>query len=239
MFVVAVDFDTPPFNLPNLDKVVNTFPDFVTEQEDEELSKLFGNLFYDAFKAGIAALPAPWVQKISPAGYATNDLVVSGSDIYKSLSDDNVALVTDNVNWELQTANRWLKLKEGEDYSYQNYPYKWIGMKQLVKPLIYSLWVRTQVKQFTSNGVVVSSNENSDAVSPGDHIVMGWNRYCLIAVGKLSANCYVNIANSLIGYLYANSELFDDLVEDTAFSNFKSYLSGEFCSPGRQNVFDL
>jgi len=35
MFVTASNFDTPPYNLPNLDKVVNTFSDYVNALEEE------------------------------------------------------------------------------------------------------------------------------------------------------------------------------------------------------------
>lgn len=240
MFVVAADFDTPPFNLPSLDTVVNTFPDFVEEQEASELSKVFGNLFYDAFIAGLALLPADWVQTVTPNGYDINDLVVSGSDIYKSLAADNVALVSDAAKWEIQPVNRWLKLKIGAAYSYQNYPYKWVGMKDLVKPMIYSLWIRTQQKRFTGTGAVVDSNENSENVSAGDFIVDGWNTYCRVAQGWTRGGWgAMSVKDCLYGYLYVNASTFNDLVSGTAYSDFLGYLLREFCPPHRQNVFDL
>ena len=55
MFIVAQDYDTPPFALPNLDEVENseTFEDFVDEQEEEILRGLLGDVLYEAFIVGI------------------------------------------------------------------------------------------------------------------------------------------------------------------------------------------
>jgi hypothetical protein len=55
MFLTAEDFNTPPFNLPQLDEVANTFPDFVAGQEKDILTDLFGRLLYEDFAAAVLA----------------------------------------------------------------------------------------------------------------------------------------------------------------------------------------
>ena len=58
MFVVAEDFDRLPFNISGLnDLSTGVFDDFVSYHEEENLRKLFGNLFYDAFVKGLIGKP--------------------------------------------------------------------------------------------------------------------------------------------------------------------------------------
>lgn len=52
MFVTASDFNTPPYDLPNL-QGNSTFDDFVDTQEEELLVDLLGRFLYDAFITGI------------------------------------------------------------------------------------------------------------------------------------------------------------------------------------------
>lgn len=247
MFVTAEDFDLQPYNIPNLDKVEDNFASFIDREEEKRLRKLFGNMFYDAFVAGLAALPPQWEQTITPDGYDLNDLVVNGSNIYKSLTADNVALTSDVASWEVQAANRWLLLREGGAYLYYNRPQKWYGMKRLVTPLIYAMWVRYDVHRLTGMGVVASmKSENANTVGVAQTIVQAYNEYSDFAVG----DCYVSdflfpvrrlwpeLENSLFGYLYINSADFDDVVA-SAFSDFKSYLIYSFIHPGKMNAFGL
>lgn len=51
MFVTANDFNTPPYDLPNL-AGNETFNDFVDSQEEEILVDLFGRFLYDELIAG-------------------------------------------------------------------------------------------------------------------------------------------------------------------------------------------
>lgn len=237
MFVTKTDFDVPPLNLSGLDKVSNTFPEFITEQEEEELSKLFGVRFWEAFKAGLDALPSAWV---ATTDYAVDALVVSGSKIYKSLQNPNLNhAVTDGAYWAEQVANRWLLLREGDLYTYNDVEYKWVGMTAMVKPMIYSLWVKYRVNdQMAAIGNVKSKAENSEIVSPNVRICRAWNQYDSYAINSRRGTVDVHYANTLFGYLWTNSEDFDDVVTPE-YSDFEQYLLCEFLCPGRQNVFDL
>ncbi len=241
MFVTAEDFDISPYNLSGLDKVSNSFPDFVDQQEEAELSKLLGVRFWEAFKAGVLALPADW---ISTTDYAVDTLVVSGSKIYKSLQTPNLnQAVSDAAYWVVEPDNRWLLLKVGGlTYTYEGDGklYKWAGMKALVKPMINSLWVRTSVADRVSSIAVVKAKaENSDVVSANVRICRMWNEYDSIAFDSRKRQFYaVRYQNTLFGYLVANATDFDaDVVDES--ESFLTYLYESFTPPGRQNIFDL
>lgn len=240
MFVIETDFDTPPLNLPGLDKVDNSFITFVDEQEEAELSKLFGYKFWKAFKAGVEALPADWTATNAP-GYGIGDQVVYGTSIFQSLTANNLNNVpVVGVNWSLiSDDNRWLLLKLGADYSYLGVDYKWSGMTALVKPMIYSLWLRYVIdNKVTSVGNVKNKTENSDVVSPNVRICRTWNDYDRLAAGSRKFTQCASIDNNIYGYLYANSSTFDDVVT-SSYTDMKSYLNREFQTPGRMNIFDL
>lgn len=241
MFVVASDFASLEFQLPGLtgEGAINTFPDFVTKQEEKELRKLLGNLFYDALADGINDLPAAWVQKITPNGYAINATVLYQSAVWKSLTADNIAVVVEGINWTKVvnlTVDRWIALNEGAEYkiSGDRRTFKWVGMTQMVVPMIYSLWLRFSARQTTTQGVVTSTKENSSVVSSAEEIARGWNEY-----HKLSTwNCRSH-EDTLYGYLISNSADFDDLITDGSYDDFNAYLLNEFSSPGRLNIFDI
>lgn len=247
MFVVAEDFNRLPFNISGLnDLSPNVFDDFVSYHEEEQLRKLFGNLFYDSFVDGLVGLPGEYAS----GTYAIDQLVVyvdgNVADIYKSLANSNTALPTDASKWEKQPLNRWVRLKFGDEYLYYNRPQKWYGMKRLVVPLIYSLWIKWTYDNQTANGLVVTANENSTTVSPANRIARAWNKYA-----ELCAKDFPNVVNpdylvwpelenSLFGYLYLNSDRFDDLVVNySGFNTFRAYLAYSFQYPGKTNVFGI
>lgn len=53
MILTEEDFDIPPYNIPNLNKVKNTFKVYRDRKEEEVLRFLLGDDLYDAFKLGI------------------------------------------------------------------------------------------------------------------------------------------------------------------------------------------
>lgn len=59
MFVTIDDFKLPPYELANLKEMVNSFNQFIEEQEADCLKALLGETFYAAFVQGIAVLPTP------------------------------------------------------------------------------------------------------------------------------------------------------------------------------------
>ena len=115
MFVVAEDFDRLPFNISGLnDLSTGVFDDFVSYHEEENLRKLFGNLFYDAFVKGLIGKPVLFQEGLT---YTSGDQVVyivdNVADVYQSLVIDNTALPTDVTKWSKQPEDRWIRLKIG------------------------------------------------------------------------------------------------------------------------------
>lgn len=56
MILTEADFDLPPYNIPNLQKVKNTFESYRDLKEEEVLRFLLGDDIYDAFKLGIVGI---------------------------------------------------------------------------------------------------------------------------------------------------------------------------------------
>lgn len=187
MFVTAQDFDTPPFQLANLDKVSNTFTDFVTEQEKEQLKKLLGKPLYDAFIEGLE---------------------------------------------DLTPEQRWIKLRDGDVYEYIDVEYEWFGMKSLLKPFIYSQWLRYTYQAHTGIGIIVPKAENSSVILPSAEIMRGVNK-----LSDIAGNCR-SVRNTLFGYLYNSGDIFSDVIPDK-FTDIKEYLNFYYQEPGRINAFDL
>jgi hypothetical protein len=59
MFVTQANFQIPPYQIPNLSDVSATFDAYITQEEEEVLRAVLGNLFYDAFVVGLATDPVP------------------------------------------------------------------------------------------------------------------------------------------------------------------------------------
>lgn len=238
MFVTELNFDTPPLNLPGLDKMTNSFSSFVTAAEDEQLSILFGYKFWKAFKAGLALLPADW---ITPFAYVVGNLVVYSGAIYIALQNsNNITPTSDPTKWGIQPVNRWLVLKVGSNYSYLGVDYNWVGMTEMVKPMIYSLWARYVIdNKLTQVGNVKGKSENSEVVSPNVRICRSWNQYDKLAAGnRRFSSTGASIDNNVYGYLYANAATFDDVVQPS-YTNMLAYLADVFKTPGQMNIFDL
>lgn len=236
MFVIAGDFDLQPYNLPNLDQVESNFQSFIDEREEYELSKAFGVTLWEALKAGMNALPADWAAETA---FVIGNLTVYGNKIYKALVDNtNIVPTSDPVTWEEQPDDRWLLLREGGTYKLENdnTTFKWIGMKQLVKPMIYSLWLRYDVdNQVTGIGNVKGKAENSTVVSPNVRICDAWNAY---AYNVLNATCWIRpTLGDLYGYLVANESAFLSDVPD--YTSMEEYLFEQTITPKRQNPFGL
>ncbi len=215
MFVTALDYDTPPYVLANLDKRINSFNDFVSEKEEEALRNTIGQLLYDAFIEGLDDLPATYVPATD---YAVDALVVYGNDVWKSLVNPNVGHAPEEGGyWTIEEAgNKWLLLQNGGVYySTTN---KWNGMKDLLKPYIYAEWLQFDYAKNSGITVVVPKGENGNVVSPKRLVCNAWNVFSKKAGNGCSKT------NSLYGYLKANSDIYE---------NFS------FGDPGRMDIFNL
>lgn len=144
--------------------------------------------------------------------------------------------------------DRWQKLRDGESFQAEDgLTYKWVGMKKMLTPYIYSQWLRDNYDTLTSTGVVIPKNENSEVINPSTRIVRAFNRFsgyvggdyyyqwlCLPCVGRRYSESY----NTLFEYLYAKHEDFDADVTGAGYADFRQYL-GEFTPPGTMNIFNI
>lgn len=227
MFVLSSDFDDQPYNIPNLDKVINTFADFVDEVEQDNLEKLLGKTLYDAFVEGLESLPAEWTN----IAYTIGQQRVDGLNIYEAITDhtNNVRPSLDSTNWVLsEENNKWLRLKKGDKYQYGGLDFRWVGMMKLLRPLIYSEWLETTFDNHTGVGVVVGNNENSTLRHPGRRIMNAYNNYARKA-GLLDEVCHrylptypISVENTLYGFITANEADYPDFCFTSP--GFKSWL---------------
>lgn len=173
MFVTSSNLDTPPYNLPNLDKVANTFSNYVDAVEEEALVKLLGRQLYDSF---IEGLP----DNVYDATVATviGQQYEYGNDIWEALTVTTGTTPVEGVAWHLISEDdKWLELKNGVNYDYASKTWKWKGLVFLLTPLVASRWIRDNVDSFTGSAVVVASNENSTLISPALRICRAHNDY--------------------------------------------------------------
>jgi hypothetical protein len=191
--VTAADFDVPPYSIPNLTSYGATFEEFVKEQQEDMLRYILGNVFFDAFSAGLDTLPVP---------------------------------------------PRWQKLLDGEDFVGRNgKTYKWFGFKKGFRPFIYQAWLAATYSTHTENGVIISKNENSDVMSPGQRISQAYNKLSKYIVGNcLELGAWSPLdADNLYSYLFCKREDFDADVQSKGWQNFMAYLFDNFQDPGTKN----
>lgn len=218
MFVTPSNFEIPPYNLSNLDKANNVFPDYVAALEEESLLKLLGRQLYDAFIAGLAALPDEYDEETATV---IGDQYVYGNDIWEAATVTTGVFPVAGSDWTLIEAdNKWLELKNGAEYDYAGKTWKWNGLAKLLTPFIASRWIRDNVDSFTGNGVVVPSNENSTLISPALRICRAHNDYaekCGVARGgsglyyrdqSFRYECLL-YHDTLYGFLTANRAVYE------------------------------
>lgn len=234
MFVSSSNFDSSLYNIPNLDKEVNSFPEFVDACEEEALLKLLGRQLYKAFIDGLAALPDAYDEETATE---INSEYVYGNSIWKALTVTTGVFPVAGVNWELVEVNKWLELKNGAEYSYASKVWKWAGMVKLLIPFVYSRYVQENVQRFTGNGVVVASNENSTLVSPDFKICRAHNRYAELCGVVRGGGVYV-----VWNERYRYTECFS--YEDTLYGFLSAkgntvYPDWCFESPGLMNIASI
>lgn len=105
----------------------------------------------------------------------------------------------------------WEALRDGDDYISGGQSYQWLGIKDLLKPVIHSQWLEINYRKWSNGGMIVNNGQNNTtSVNPIDEIVFGWNQF----VGKAGTgfywwyNCYSagSIDGTLRGFLDANSD---------------------------------
>lgn len=222
MFLTNQNFDDLPYNLPNLTSN-SSFQDFVDRQEEFILRMVLGNQLYEQFVAGLEALPGDWDNIMA---YAIGNQVVYGVDVWESLTDPNTGNTPEEgVDWTIvDEGNKWLTLKKGANYTYQDKTYRYSGLVALLVPYIYSEWTRIKDDRNSGIGIVKAKAENADVISAGTRIADSWNTFSRL-IGVMNGGCYVySPYDTLTGFLWSNLTLYEDW---------------RYKSPGRKNTFNL
>lgn len=76
---------------------------------------------------------------------------------------------------------KWLELRDGVEFEYQDIKYRWIGFVNVLKesPIAYYVFWRFMGDKnflFTGIGTVISNSENSNRVSPLNYLVTVWGK---------------------------------------------------------------
>jgi hypothetical protein len=206
MFTTAEDFFKTPYLIPNVDSEGSAFLSFVDEQEEKRLKKILGRELYDAFKAGL---------------YETDE---EGEFVLDE--DENLIPLEEEV-----IEQQWKDLRDGNSYTYNDKVFYWDGMVELLKPYIYSEWIRYNAEKYNgSGGINIPSSENSTVASPAGLVVRGYNDFSRLCGNECEQE------NTLYGYLYNSDQIFiDDIGED--YDSITAYMSAKFCDPGKLNLF--
>jgi hypothetical protein len=234
MFVTASDFNIPPTDIPNLDKVPTLFQVFVDQEEDKYLREVLGDSLYEAFITGLNGLPSELNLTLPTV---INTEYVYGNDVWKALTVTTGVAPIEGTDWTLiEENNRWLLLKNGSSYEYSGKNYRWKGIKAAVKPLIYAQRCEYEISQLTKNGRVIAKTENNTQVESVVEICRAWNDWSR----QIGGTCMQK--NSLYGYLQAvelsEPGTFDDTFDDS-FTGFVDYLNYEFTEQGFRNEFGI
>lgn len=101
-------------------------------------------------------------------------------------------------------------LKNGATYTYGGGTYRYNGLVDVLRPAIYSMWLDQQTYKFTSVGYVENTpSTSSTRIDNEPFRVQAWNDY-VRKVGSDEYSCKYNRMGTLLGFLYANTEEFDD-----------------------------
>jgi len=118
---------------------------------------------------------------------------------------------------------KWTDLKNGGvTYEYAGCTYKYDGLIELLKPIIYALWLRDIHDKITGSGVVRNIKDKTEYINPGRRITLAQNEFAK----RVGDEC--NHEDTLYGYIYSR---YTDYVDD--FNDWR------FTAPGYENVFGI
>jgi hypothetical protein len=256
MFLTSTDFTVAPYIISSQVENTNGINAYIADTEEAILEKLLGSTFYAQLKAGVNAFPAEWVSNLSHT-YDVGVQVVYGADIYESTDNNNATVPSQSLTWILQPVNKWLRLKKGDTYTNEGKENTWKGFVTALKPYVHSQYLKEYDMTVAPLGVVKPVSENSSIVSPNQIIVRHYNRFAEM-VGSYDGiglnGWYLDaffddmyfadlygyfLEDSLYGYLYYKSSLFDADVNTKGWGDFREYLYQKFWFPGYLNLFNI
>jgi hypothetical protein len=228
MFVTKSDFDLIPYNIPNLSDN-NSFDDYCDQEEEGILKSLLGKSLYDSFIAGL-----------KPEWDATVETVIGneysyGNNVWEALTAQTGTAPVAGVNWQLNSEDDgWLILKNGSNYYFGVHEYEWVGLKKMLIPYIFSMYLRDTFDNNSGIGVVIAKGENSKVINPSKRIARAYNVF-----SHYAGRCGFK-KDTLYGFLSQEGEAGTfDYTFDDSFQTFGQYLNFVFKDPGTMNFMNL
>lgn len=78
---------------------------------------------------------------------------------------------------ETYPLQKWTDLRDGKSFEYMGESLLWVGMEDMLTPLIYSELLEKTYRKNTGVTAAVSKVENAEAITNNHDIVRGWNDY--------------------------------------------------------------
>ena len=106
---------------------------------------------------------------------------------------------------------KWIDLKDGKEYTVGEgdsaNEYEYSGIKDLLKPAIYSNWLEDNYRKWSNGGMIVNTAQNNaTAVNPIDEIAGNWNEF----VRKIGGGCFWQYQeNTLYGFLTEETDTYE------------------------------
>lgn len=99
--------------------------------------------------------------------------------------------------------DKWTRLRDGYVWEYETLPYAWVGIKEVLKPYIYSEWLDANTKVWSGVGMILPISENGELVSPAEASWKAWNEFKYRS--GYDDYYYSHVGSTLYGYInYAN-----------------------------------
>lgn len=111
----------------------------------------------------------------------------------------------------------WVDLRDGKAYEYCDSTYYFEGLKKILIPRLFQLWLRETENTSTTSGVMANTIEHGVKVSPAGRFIRAYNDFA-----RMVGNCNEQ-ENTLYGFMEAN---------DDTYENWDNQL---FRNPGRIN----
>lgn len=96
----------------------------------------------------------------------------------------------------------WAKLRDGGSYTYNEKSYKWKGMKDMLVPYIWFMWMRWLETKKTQEGASLAVTENGERVSLARELCFAYNEYA----HKSGFSECRSVRNTLYGLLKSDPE---------------------------------
>lgn len=117
---------------------------------------------------------------------------------------------------------KWIDLRDGKVYTIGAVEYKFLGLIDLLKPMIFSKWLRDNARNLSNAGVLKNIPDKTQFVSPNTDIVKNQNLFAW----KVGNSC--RLENTFYGFMYINWADYVTLLTDWQFTD-----------PGFENVIGI